>query len=123
MELKKLGKGISGLRDSVNKGTEVGKSLRKLNVFCTCVASLLFASPGSLAAVGLHQRKGSALLRMPKDNEEGRKKDHLGITVASCVTLSKSLLLPWELGVCSWMTGGTDSMIVQLPFNLDILGF
>lgn len=57
LESQKLGKDISGLGDSVNKSTEVGKLLQKFSVFCTCVASLLFASPGSLAAVDAHQRK------------------------------------------------------------------
>lgn len=54
---RKLGKDISGLGDSVNKSTEVGKLLQNFSVFCTCVASLLFASPGSLAADHTHQRK------------------------------------------------------------------
>lgn len=40
------------------------------------------------------QRKGLALLRMPGDNEEGRKKGHLGVTGTSCVTLNKSFPLP-----------------------------
>lgn len=68
LELQKLGKGTAGLGHGVNKGTEVGKLLQNLNVFCTCVASLLFASPGSLAAVCSHQRKGLAILRMLRDN-------------------------------------------------------
>ena len=54
---------------------------------------------------------------MPRDNEEGRKE----VTGTSCVTLSKSLH-PQELGICSWMTGGMDMMILQVPFNFDILG-
>lgn len=93
---KKLGKATSALGASMNKSTEVGKSLGKLNVFCTCVASLFFACPGSLAAVCSQQRKGLPFLRMLRYNEEGRKKGHLGVMVTSCVTLSKSFL-PWCL--------------------------
>lgn len=92
--------------------------MQKLNAFCTCVASLLFASPESRTAVCPHQRKGLALLRLPRDNEEGRKKGHLGVTATSCVTLSKSLL-PREL--CSQMTGRMDALIFQGPFNFHIL--
>ena len=77
LEPQKLGKGISGLGDSVNKGTEVGKSLRKLNVFCTCVASLLFASPGSLAAVCSHQRKGLAFF---EDARETKRRGERKVT-------------------------------------------
>lgn len=122
LELQKLGKGTAGLGHGVNKGTEVGKLLQKLNVFCTCVASLLFASPGSLAAVCSHQRKGLAVLRTPRDNEEGKKKGHLGVIATGCVNLGKSFFLPWELGVCSWMIGQINAMIFQVPFNFDILG-
>lgn len=86
-------------------------------MFCTRVAWLLFASPESRAAV-CHRRKGLALLRLPRDNEEERKKGHLGVTATSCVTLSKSLL-PQE--PCSQMTGRMDALIFQGLFNFHIL--
>lgn len=86
------------------------------------MASLLFANPGALAAVWSHQRKGLALLRMLRDNEEERKKGHLGVIMTGCVTLSKSFLFPQELVVSSWMTQGIDAMIFQAPFYFDIVG-
>ena len=58
---------------------------------------------------------------MPRDNEEGKKKDHLGVIATGCVTLDKSFILPQGFGVCSWMIGWVDAMIFQVPFNFDTL--
>lgn len=59
---------------------------------------------------------------MPRDNEEGRKKDLLEVTATSSVTFSETLL-PQELGVHHWMIGGMDAIIFEVFFTLDILGF